>query len=129
MASFFGSNYPFSPGQNAAGADLHTAPAAFIGQIQKQGGQRSFPPSVTAPGTVASGGIVYNTTGYDCLVYPSATTGVGAIKVLNYNGANVSTISPVGSLAANTTAAVLVPGPGAIAATYTGVLSWVWQPL
>jgi hypothetical protein len=129
MASFFGSNYPWSTGQAATGAHVINQPVIITGQVQRQGGQRSFPPSVTAPGTIASGGTVANNTGYDCLVYPSATTGIGGVKVLTYNGGNSTSITPAGSIAANTTAGILVPGPGAIAVTYNGTLTWVWQPL
>lgn len=125
----FQSNYPWAPGQAAVGTDVHNSPQVFTGQIQKQGGQRSFPPAVTAPGTIASPGTVQNNTGYDCLVYASATTGISAAKILTYNGPTSTTVTPAGTLPATVTGTYLVPGPGAIALTYTGTLTWTWQPL
>jgi hypothetical protein len=125
----FQSNYPWAPNQAAVGVDVHNVASVFTGQIQKQGGQRSFPPAVTAPGTIASAGTVQNSTGYDCLVYASATSGIGSVKVLSYNGGNATSSTPYGTVSSAATAAVLVPGPGAIAVTYNGTLTWTWQPL
>lgn len=129
MAAYFQSQYPWVPGTAALGVDVHNSPVVFAGQIQKQGGQRSFPPAVTAPGTIASAGTVQNTTGYDCLVYASATTGISAAKVLTYNGATSTSVTPAGTIPGAATGTYLVPGPGAIALTYTGTLTWTWQPL
>lgn len=129
MAVFNFSQYPWFAGQNEQGVHVQNSPEVVTGTFQKQNGQYSFAPTVTAPGTIASAGTVRNSTGVDCLVYASATTGIGAIKVLNYSGVNTGTISPYGTVSSAATAAVVVPGPGAIAVTYTGSLSWVWQPL
>jgi hypothetical protein len=129
VAAFFQSNYPWSGGVNQQGAHVINQPVVITGQFQKQAGQRSFPPSVTSPGTVASAGTVANTTGYDCLVYASATTGISASKILTYNGANTGTVSPSGTIPGAAMGAFLVPGPGAIVLTYTGTLTWTWQAL
>lgn len=129
MAAYFQSQYPWYGGQAPAGVHTINQPVIITGQIQKQGGQRSFPPAVTAPGTVASAGTVLNNTGYDCLVYASATTGISAAKILTYNGATATTVTPAGTIPGAATGAFLVPGPGAIALSYTGTLTWTWQPL
>jgi hypothetical protein len=128
MATFFQGLYPWSPGQATLGAHVFNQPVIITGQIQKQGGQRSFPPAITAPGTIASAGTVANSTGCDCFVYASATTGISAAKVLAYNGGNATSFSPAGTVPALVTGTYFVPGPGAIALTYTGTLTWVWQP-
>ena len=129
MAAPNRSQYPWTPGQAAVG--YHVVPSNMIvaGGLQRQGGGYSFPPSVTAPGTIVSAGTVPNSTGYDCLVYASATTGISAAKVLAYNGANSTAFSPAGTIPGAATGTYMVPGPGAIALTYTGTLTWVWQPL
>ena len=129
MASFFGSSYPWYSGTVYEGAEVINKPLLVAGQIQKQGGQRSFPPPVTAPGTIASAGTVANSTGYDCLVTASATTGITAAKILTYNGANATAVTPAGTVPGGATGTYLVPGPGAIALSYTGTLTWTWQAL
>ena len=129
MTATFQSQYPWSPGTNAQGAHVINQPLIIGGQVQKQNGQRSFSPTVTAPGTVASAGTVANTTGYDCLVYASATTGISAAKILTYNGGNAGTITPSGTVPGAGMGTYLVPGPASIVLTYTGTLTWTWQPL
>lgn len=129
MAAPTRSQYPWTPGQAALGFHVINQNLVVAGTAQRQGGGYSFPPSITAPGTIASAGTVANSTGYDCLVYASATTGISAVKVLAYNGANTTTYSPAGTIPALVTGTYMVPGPGAIALTYTGTLTWVWQPL
>ena len=121
------SQYPWYPGQNAQGSHVINAPVIVNGLAQFQKGRWTFPPTLTAPGTIASPGTVANTTGYDAWVYASATTGISAVKVLAYNGANTGTISASGSVYAGATGTYFVPGPAAIAITYTGTLTWVWQ--
>jgi hypothetical protein len=121
--------YPWYQGGNAQGWHVEGGPRGIIvpGQVQRQNGGWSFPPSVTAPGTVASAGTVANSTGYDCYVYVSATTGIQAVKIFAYNGANAGSILPAGTVPGAATATYFVPGPGAIAVTYTGTLTWAWQ--
>lgn len=125
----FQSQYPWSPGQAALGAHTVNQPLIVTGQMQKQGGIRSFPPSITTPGTIASAGTVQNSTGYDCVVYASAVNGITSVKVLSYNGAVATAVSLPGSIGVGQTGQFLVPGPGAVAVTYAGTLSWAWQPV
>src|SRR5580698_4718541 len=106
--------YPWIPGQAAIGTKIFSGPVGVAGLLQIQKGTYSFPPSVTAPGTVASGGTVANTTGVDCWVYASATTGISAVKVVSYNGANSGTLTPAGTVPALGQGSYFVPGPGAI---------------
>jgi hypothetical protein len=121
------SQYPWAPGQAAVGFKAFNEPVIVNGVLQIQKGTYSFPPPVTAPGTIASAGTVVNSSGVDCLVYASATTGISAAKILSYNGPVASTLSVAGTTPALNTATYYVPGPGAIALTYTGTLTWVWQ--
>lgn len=129
MAAYFQSQYPWYGGQVPVGVHVLNQPVIITGQLQKQAGQRSFPPPVTAPGTIASAGTVFNNTGYDCLVSASATTGITSAKILTYNGPTSTSVTPAGSIYAGATGTYLVPGPGAIAVTYGGTLTWTWQPL
>jgi hypothetical protein len=129
MPVSFQSVYAWVPSQTQPGVHVINQPVVVTGQMQKQNGVRSFSPTVTAPGTVASLGTVANNTGYDCLVYATATTGIGKVVVLTYNGANTGTLASLGTVSSAATLPVLVPGPGAIVVTYTGTLSWVWQPV
>ena len=119
--------YPYAVGQNIQGYDIKQN-QVVVGSAQFQGGQYSFLPAITAPGTVASGGTVSNSTGMDCMVYLSATSGIGAVKLLSYNGANATSYSVGGTVTGAATLPVIVTGPGAIAVTYTGTLTWVWVP-
>jgi hypothetical protein len=121
--------YPWAPGQAAVGSKAFNEPVIVNGLMQIQKGTYSFPPSVTAPGTVASGGTVANTTGYNCWVYASASTGISAVKVVNYNGANSGTLTTAGTVPALGQGSYFVPGPGAIIVSYSGSLSWAWQGL
>ena len=118
--------YPWTPGQAAVGSKVFSEPVIVNGLMTIQKGTYSFPPSVTAPGTVASGGTVVNNTGVDAIVYAQATTGISAVKVVAYNGANSGTTTVPGSIFAGATGTYSVPGPGAIIVTYTGTLSWAW---
>jgi hypothetical protein len=129
VAGYSTSQYPWTPGQAPLGAKVQNSPMAVTGLLQIQKGTYTFPPSITAPGTIASAGTVLNSTGVNCLVYASATTGISAVKVLSYNGANSTSVSPAGTVPALVTGTYFVPGPGAIAITYTGTLTWTWQSL
>jgi len=118
--------YPWTPNQAQVGSKVYNEPVVVNGLLTIQKGTWSFPPSVTAPGTVASGGTVVNNTGVDAIVYASATTGISAVKVVSYNGVNSGTTSVPGSIYAAATGTYSVPGPGAIIVSYTGSLTWAW---
>lgn len=128
MAGEF-SQYPWYQGQTQPGVDVHNSPQVMTGQVAFQKGRWSFPPPVTAPGTVASGGTVANSTGYDCLVYLTSSAGA-SVKVLSYNGPNATTWTLPGTVGAGALVPVYVPGPGGIAVTYaSGTINWTWMPL
>jgi hypothetical protein len=124
---------PFvGPGQNAAGYKVNSAPQIDTGRHVFQrgvatGGSNYGPPTVTAPGTVASAGTVTNSTGYDCMVYASATGGVTTVILVNtaaklpYPGGTVVGTTP----AAQTVDMYVAAGQG-VAITYSGTLSWAW---
>ena len=115
------SQYPWSPGQNAQGQHVINSPSILNGLAQFQKGRLTFPPSLTAPGTIASGGTVANTTGYDAYVYAAEGGRDPSAKILAYNGGNTTSISVPGSVSVGNTATYFVPGPGAIAITYAGI--------
>ena len=123
------SQYPWTPGQAAVGAHAFNQPLIASQYAQFQGGQYSFLPSLTQPGTVASGGTVLNSTGMECMVYLAATSGsITAVKLLSYNGAVATSYTVQGTIASPNTLPVLVTGPGAIAVTYNASLAWTWVP-
>lgn len=129
MAPQTTSQYPWTPGQVKAGFHAFNSGVVVSGLFQKQGGQYSFPPAITAPGTVASAGTVLNSTGADCTVYLTPTSGtITAVKILAYNGPNATSYNVGGSIVAPAVLPVNVPGPGAIAVTYGGGLAWTWVP-
>jgi hypothetical protein len=110
------------PGQVAVGGRVFNNNVIINGQTILQKGLASYPPSVTTPGTVASAGTVYNTTGYDCMVYASATTSIS--KVVTSAG-TLSTGS--GASGANLMiGGMYVPANQWISLTYTGTLTWFW---
>lgn len=120
--------YPWVPGQAKLGFDVHNQ-GVVVGELfQKQGGQYSFPPAVTQPGTVASAGTVVNSTGADCWVYLFSSLGISGVKIVNYNGTNAGTVSLPGTVPAATMVPVFVPGPAAAIVSYAGTLNWTWQP-
>lgn len=123
--------YPFVAGDTQPGVDVRNSAMAVTGYFQKQAGQYSFPPSVTAPGTTASAGTVMNDTGSDCLVYASATGGITAASVVTYNGSNATTwtIPGLSGTVTGLVGPILVPGPAGIAVTYSGTASWLWMPV
>ena len=120
--------YPWVPGENQQGYDVKQN-LVTLGSAQFQGGQYSFLPPITAPGTVASAGTVANSTGADCMVYLSATSGsITAVKLLSYNGATATSFTIPGTVAAPAVLPVIVTGPGAISVTYNGSVAWTWVP-
>ena len=118
--------YPWTPNQAQVGSKVYNEPVVVNGLLTIQKGTWSFPPSVTAPGTVASGGTVVNNTGVDAIVYAQAASGISAVKVVAYNGPNSGTTSIPGSVYAGATGTYSVPGPGAIIVSYAGSLTWAW---
>jgi hypothetical protein len=123
------SQYPWTPGQAWPGWHAVNQNMVVNGLLQIQKGTYSFPVSVTAPGTVASGGTVANSTGVDNTVFLSATSGsITAVKLLAYNGAVATSYSIAGTVAAPAVLPVPVAGPGAIAVTYNGAIAWTWVP-
>ena len=123
-------NPQWYPGDNAPGYEVHPSPQIFAQQaiFQKapvyqgsavfQAGVVNTAPQPVSPGTVATGGTVTNSLGYDAVVYASSTTGISATKV--------GTASIPGSALSGQTTTYLVPGGSTITITYTGTLSWTW---
>jgi hypothetical protein len=122
------SPYPWAPGQVATGSKVFETPVIFAQPQVIQGGTYTYPPSMTAPGTVASGGTVANSTGLDAVVYASATGGISAQKVLSTVGAVTTAVTVPGSVSPGNTGQYSVAGAGAIALTYAGTLTWAWTP-
>jgi hypothetical protein len=117
-------NPQWFPGDSAAGykvsADpqIFTQAVTFQKAVQFQAGQYNSDPQPTSPGTVAPGGTVSNSLGYDAVVYASATTGIQSAKV--------GTVSIPGSVSGGNSADYIVPGGSTITLAYTGTLTWVW---
>jgi hypothetical protein len=126
------------PGQVALGSKVFADPAIFAQAVTVQGtlttsgafvasstltaskGIATGPvPVVTSPGTNGPGTAVTNSTGYDCMVYASATTGISK-----------AVISPGGTVAGTTpalnTVDYYVPSGASLNLTYTGTLTWLW---
>ncbi len=118
------------PGDLAPGSKVFATPVIFAQQtvFQKaptfqgsavfQAGVVNTAAQPVSPGTVATGGTVTNSLGYDAIVYASATTGISATKV--------GTASIPGSALAGQTTTYVVPGGQGITISYTGTLSWTW---
>jgi hypothetical protein len=105
---------PWYPGQVNIGQKVE---AAVFGMAK---GFWSQPPVVANLGTVLTGGTVTNSTGFDCMVYMSSTTGIS--KVVFNSGSTVSagTVGPAQVLP------VYVPAGYTLTPTYTGTLTWTW---
>jgi len=106
------------PGQVAAGARVFNNPVVVNGVTTMQKGFASYPPVVATPGTIASGGTAYNTTGYDVMVYLSASTS-GTITVAG------SALTALGTRT-TTPAQVYLASGQSISFAYTGTLTWNW---
>jgi hypothetical protein len=105
------------PGQNAQGQKVE---ASVFGMAR---GFWSQPPTITTPGTpVASGSAVANSTGLDCMVYMSSTTGIGKILVGAGTISTGSTVSASNAMAGG----IYVPAGQTITVTYTGTFTWTW---
>lgn len=105
------------PGQVAIGQKVFAEPVGLTKGFWSQ------PPTVTNLGTpVASGSAVTNSTGFDCMVYMSATTGIGKVLIGAGTASTGSTVS-----ASNATAGgFYVPAGQTITPTYTGTFTWTW---
>jgi hypothetical protein len=111
----------WSPGLAALGNRVYNSNLIVNGWIQAQKGIATFPPipQVTTPGTVASGGTVYNSTGYDCMVYAKASTGIGTVVV--------GTVTITSTLSASgLVGSLYVPYGQPVILSYTGTLTWSW---
>lgn len=112
------------PGQAAVGQKVFPEPTIF-GQTPSFNKSINTGPTpvISTPSTVPSPGTVTNTTGYDCMVYASATTGIGSVKFTPGGS-----VSPGASVSASALVAggFYVPAGSGIALTYTGTLTWLW---
>lgn len=106
------------PGDSAVGSRVNPEQNIFVKPPVMQSGVWTNAPTAATPGTVASGGTVSNSLGYDVMVYASATTGIQAAKV--------GTVSVPGSSIAGQTTGFILPGGSTITLTYSGTLSWTW---
>lgn len=106
------------PGDLFPGAKVNPETNLFVKPPVMQGGVYTNVPTAATPGTVASGGTVSNTLGYDVVVYASATTGIQSAKI--------GTVSIPGSVNSGNGTDYILPGGATITLTYTGTLSWTW---
>ncbi len=106
------------PGDLFPGARVNPEQNLFVKPVITQAGVLNTAATPASPGTVATGGTVSNSLGYDAVVYASATTGIQSAKV--------GTVSIPGSVNSGNTVDYVVPGGSTITITYTGTLSWVW---
>ena len=119
-------SHAWYPGQVAVGTKVETAPMQFTQPVVMQGGMATQVngaalPVITAPGTVASAGTVTNTTGFDAMVYASATSGI--TKVV-FPGISAGTIA--GTTAPGITVPIYWPNNQGVAVSYNGTLTWTW---
>ena len=112
-----GSKVISTPTIFSQGVTFQKAPT-FQGSAVFQAGVVNTASQPVSPGTVATGGTVTNSLGYDAIVYASSTTGISATKV--------GTASIPGSALSGQTTTYVVPGGSTITITYTGTLSWTW---
>lgn len=106
------------PGDLAVGTRVNPEQNLFVKPPLMQSGVATTAPTAATPGTVASGGTVSNTLGYDVAVYASSTTGISASKV--------GTVSIPGSALSGETVTYMVPYGSSVTISYTGTLTWVW---
>jgi hypothetical protein len=123
-------NSAWSPGDAAVGAKVTSTPQIFSRPVIMQQGlatgiNGASPPLVTAPGTAGPGTAVTNNTGYDCMVYMSATTGISKVVVSGVPGGTIGA-GAGGTAPALVTLPVYWPNNTAMAVTYTGTLTWTW---
>jgi hypothetical protein len=118
------------PGQAAVGIDVHNGSDVFTGPVTFQGGiatqvNGATIPYITAPGTVASAGTVTNSTGFDAMVYMSATTGISKVVFSGVPGGTIAA-GAGGTESALGVFPVYWPNNQGVAVTYTGTLTWTW---
>ena len=106
------------PGDSAIGSRVNPEQNIFVKPPVMQAGVWTNAPTAATPGTVATGGTVSNSLGYDVIVYASATTGIQSAKI--------GTVSIPGSVNSGNTTDYIVPGGSTITLTYSGALSWTW---
>ena len=114
------------PGQAAVGQKVNAVPEIFTQPVVFQGGiatqvSGASLPVITAPGTIASAGTVTNSTGFDAMVYASATSGIPKVV---FPGIAAGTIS--GTAAPGQTVPIYWPNNQGVAVTYNGTLTWTW---
>lgn len=119
-------SHAWYPGQAEVGAKVFATPVAFTQPVVFQSGiatqvNGASLPVVTAPGTIASAGTVTNGTGFDCMVYASATSGIPKVV---FPGIAAGTIS--GTAAPGQTVPIYWPNNQGVAVTYNGTLTWTW---
>ena len=95
-------NFAAFPGQARIGQKVIPEPTIFVQPVVMQGGMATQVngatlPVITAPGTVASLGTVTNTTGFDAMVYMSASTGISKVVYVGVAAGTIGT--PVPSMA------------------------------
>jgi hypothetical protein len=123
-------SHAWYPGVAAVGQHVNVAPTIFTQPVVMQGGMATQVsgaslPVVTAPGTAGPGTAVTNNTGFDCMVYMSATTGISKVV---FSGIPAGTIGvgAGGTESALGAFPVYWPNNQGVAVTYTGSLSWTW---
>lgn len=104
------------PGQVAVGQKVE---AAVFGMAK---GFWSQPPTVTNVGTAPSGTAVANTTGFDCMVYMSSSTGIGKVLIGAGTASTGNTVSASNAMAGG----FYVPAGQTITPTYSGAFTWTW---
>jgi hypothetical protein len=119
-------SHAWYPGQVMVGGKVNALPEVFTQPVVFQAGiatqvNGAALPVITAPGTVVSAGTVTNSTGFDAMVYASATTGIQKIV---FPGIAAGTIA--GTTPAAQTVPFYLPNNQQVAVTYTGTLTWTW---
>ena len=119
-------SHAWYPGQALVGGKVMELPTAFTQPVVFQAGiatqvNGASLPVVTAPGTIVSAGTVTNTTGFDCMVYASAVSGI--TKVV-FPGIAAGTIA--GTTAPGITVPIYWPNNQQVAVSYNGALTWTW---
>jgi hypothetical protein len=118
--------HAWSPGVAAVGQKVEPIPVSFTQPVVFQAGiatqvNGASLPVITAPGTIASAGTVTNNTGFDAMVYASATAGIPKVV---FPGIAAGTIA--GTAAPGQTVPIYWPNNQGVAVTYNGTLTWTW---
>lgn len=116
---------PWSPGQVAAGADVHPSPNIFAGAVLLQKGLQTgasglAPPVVTTPPVPATTVPVTNATGVDVMAY--LTSGGAAVSAIAVNGTATGM-----ALGTSGSVPVYLPAYSTITLTYASTApTWKW---